>query len=160
MSFWCLQFPPKNERKQVNLRYHSSKVEFVCSFFGGNWWPQKIISKLTNIYQLLSKTHSAYRDLLNTREERLKLCLLLRRSGVSPGRPRSLLMSEKSVWFTSMMSTSHLCGPSRCINSSKFTKELWTIHYHKGRPQHIFCFNNKHLGLVRKSVRNLSSIDW
>ena len=36
MSFWCLQFPPKNERKQVNLRFHSSKVEFVRSFFGGN----------------------------------------------------------------------------------------------------------------------------
>ena len=36
MSFWCLQFPPKNERKQVDLRFHSSKVEFVRSFFGGN----------------------------------------------------------------------------------------------------------------------------
>ena len=36
MSFWHLQFPPKNERKQVDLRFHSSKVEFVCSFFGGN----------------------------------------------------------------------------------------------------------------------------
>ena len=34
-SFWCLQFPPKNERKQVNLRYHTSKVEFDRSFFGG-----------------------------------------------------------------------------------------------------------------------------
>ena len=36
MSFWCLQFPPKNEQKQVDLRFHSSKVEFVRSFFGGN----------------------------------------------------------------------------------------------------------------------------
>ena len=36
MSFWCLQFPPKNEQKQVDLRIHSSKVEFVPSFFGGN----------------------------------------------------------------------------------------------------------------------------
>ena len=35
-SYWCLQFPPKNEGKQVNLRFHGSKVEFVCSFFGGN----------------------------------------------------------------------------------------------------------------------------
>ena len=34
MSFWCLQFLPKNERKQVELRYHSSKVEFIRSFFG------------------------------------------------------------------------------------------------------------------------------
>ena len=32
MSFWCLQFYPKNERKQVNLRFHSSKVEFVPLF--------------------------------------------------------------------------------------------------------------------------------
>ena len=36
MFFWCLQFPPKNERKQVDLRFHSSKVEFLHSFFGGN----------------------------------------------------------------------------------------------------------------------------
>ena len=36
MSFFCLQFPPKNERKQVNLRLHSSKIEFVRPFFGGN----------------------------------------------------------------------------------------------------------------------------
>ena len=35
MSFWCLQFPPK-KRTQVKLRFHSSKVEFVCLFFGGN----------------------------------------------------------------------------------------------------------------------------
>ena len=34
MSFWCLQFLPKNEQKQVNLRYRCSKVEFICSFFG------------------------------------------------------------------------------------------------------------------------------
>ena len=36
MYFWCLQFPPKNEQKQVNLRFHSSKVEFFRSFFVGN----------------------------------------------------------------------------------------------------------------------------
>ena len=36
MSFWCLQFHPKNEQKQVNLRFHSSKAEFVRSFCGGN----------------------------------------------------------------------------------------------------------------------------
>ena len=36
MSFWCLQFPPKNEQKQVDLRCHwthSIKVEFIRSFF-------------------------------------------------------------------------------------------------------------------------------
>ena len=32
MSYWCHQFPPKNEQKQVDLRYHSSKVEFFRSF--------------------------------------------------------------------------------------------------------------------------------
>ena len=104
--------------------------------------------------------NSCLKPIQHTREEILELCLLLRRSRVSPGRPRSLLMSEKSVRFTSMMSTSHFGGPSRCINSSKFTKELWTIQYHKGRSQHIFCFNNTHLRLVWKSVKNLSSIDW
>ena len=29
MSFWCPQFLPKNEQKQVNLRFHSNKVDFV-----------------------------------------------------------------------------------------------------------------------------------
>ena len=41
MSFWCLQFPPKNEWKQVKLRFQSSKEEFVCSFFGGNIYLKK-----------------------------------------------------------------------------------------------------------------------
>ena len=41
MSFWCLQFPPKNQPKQVNLRFHSSKVEFVRLFFGGNVYLKK-----------------------------------------------------------------------------------------------------------------------
>ena len=36
MVLWCPRFPPKNEQKQVNLRYHSSKVEFLRSFFWGN----------------------------------------------------------------------------------------------------------------------------
>jgi hypothetical protein len=36
MPFWCLQFLPKNERKQVDLRFHSSKVVIVCLFFVGN----------------------------------------------------------------------------------------------------------------------------
>ena len=34
MSFGCFQFLPNNEQKQVDLRYHSSKVEFFRSFFG------------------------------------------------------------------------------------------------------------------------------
>ena len=33
MTFWCLQFLPKNECKKVNLRYHSIKLEFNYSFF-------------------------------------------------------------------------------------------------------------------------------
>ena len=36
MSFCCLQLSPKNKQKQVDLRFHSSKVEFVRLFFGGN----------------------------------------------------------------------------------------------------------------------------
>ena len=36
MYFWCLQFLPKNEQKQGDLRFHSSKVEFVHLFFGRN----------------------------------------------------------------------------------------------------------------------------
>ena len=41
MSFWCPPFPPKNEQKQVYLRFHSSKVEFIRSFFGGNVYLKK-----------------------------------------------------------------------------------------------------------------------
>ena len=33
ISLWCLQFLPKNEWNQVDLRYHSSTVKFVRSFF-------------------------------------------------------------------------------------------------------------------------------
>ena len=40
--FFCvLNFLQKNERKQVDMRYHSSKVEFLRSFFGGNRRHQK-----------------------------------------------------------------------------------------------------------------------
>ena len=35
MSLWWLQILPKNEQKQVDLRFHSSKVECVCPFFEG-----------------------------------------------------------------------------------------------------------------------------
>ena len=34
ISKWGRRFPPKIERKQVDLRYHSSKVEFIRLFFG------------------------------------------------------------------------------------------------------------------------------
>ena len=30
MSFWCLSILPKDERKQFDSRYHSSKVELFC----------------------------------------------------------------------------------------------------------------------------------
>ena len=42
---------PKNERKQVNLRYHSSRVDFFCSFFGRIEDTKKDISKLTDLYE-------------------------------------------------------------------------------------------------------------
>ena len=45
MVFWGRRFPQKNEQKHVNLRYYSSKVEFVRSFFGGNRWPKKPFRK-------------------------------------------------------------------------------------------------------------------
>ena len=48
-AFFCLQFPPKKERKQVNLRLHSSKVEFVRMFFVGNVDLKKIISTLSDL---------------------------------------------------------------------------------------------------------------
>ena len=53
MSFWCLQFPPKNEQKQVDLRFHSSIVEFVRLFFGGNVG----LKKLFRLYLKRPKRH-------------------------------------------------------------------------------------------------------
>ena len=47
--FVVLQFPPKIERKEVNLRVHSSKVEFVRSFFGENVDLKKIILTLSDL---------------------------------------------------------------------------------------------------------------
>ena len=47
MSFWCLQFPPKNERKQVDLRYHSSEVEFI-------YWVLEETSDWKNLFELLT----------------------------------------------------------------------------------------------------------
>ena len=34
--FVIVRFPSKNKQKQVDLRHHSCKVEFVRSVFGGN----------------------------------------------------------------------------------------------------------------------------
>ena len=49
MTFGVLQFLQKNERKQVNLRFQSSKVEFVCSFFVGNVGLKKSISTFSDL---------------------------------------------------------------------------------------------------------------
>ena len=61
ISFWCLQFPPKNQRKQVDLRFHSSKVEFVRSFFWRKRQLEKIISTFSDLYeQQLCYGNSSY----------------------------------------------------------------------------------------------------
>ena len=60
MSFWCLQFLPKYERKQVHLRYHSSKVEFVRSFFGRNVGLKKSFRLCLTFSDLLAKKQIFY----------------------------------------------------------------------------------------------------
>ena len=67
MSFWCLQFPPKNEQKQVDLRYHSSKVEFVGSFF------ERIVGlkKSLRLCLTFSKICSASEQLLSLKKNLL-----------------------------------------------------------------------------------------
>ena len=52
---WSLQFLPKNERKQVNLRY-SIKVYFFVRFWE-NWAYEKVLLKITD---LQSKVISNY----------------------------------------------------------------------------------------------------
>ena len=49
--FGVFKFPPKNEQKQVDLRYHSSKVEFLRSFFWRKSKTSKPLSKLTDLYK-------------------------------------------------------------------------------------------------------------
>ena len=51
--FGVFNFSPKNERKQVNLRYHSSKVEFFSFVFWENWGYQKVLLKLTDLYHTI-----------------------------------------------------------------------------------------------------------
>ena len=61
MSFWCHQFPPKNKRKQVDLKFQSSKVEFVCSFFGRNGGLKisfQIFLTFSDLTEKLKKTDS------------------------------------------------------------------------------------------------------
>ena len=40
MSFWSLHFLPENERKQVDIKYHSSKVESLVRFLGESRIPK------------------------------------------------------------------------------------------------------------------------
>ena len=56
MVFWCLRFPPKIERKQVDLRNHSSKVEFFRSFSGGTRRHKKAFRN----YLTFSRNHPKY----------------------------------------------------------------------------------------------------
>ena len=44
--------------KHLDLRYHSSKVEFFRSFFGGNQRHQKPLSKLSDLYNDHALIHS------------------------------------------------------------------------------------------------------
>ena len=55
--FGVFNFLQKNEQKQVNLRFHSSKVKFVCSFFGGNVY----LNKSFRLFLTFSK-HSPRND--------------------------------------------------------------------------------------------------
>ena len=86
MSFWCLQFLQKNHQKQVDLRYHSSKVEFVVCFLeeSSDWknpfdfvWPllqigfELIVLNAKNSWVLTSKQ---LWQLSNTKEKKMRIC--------------------------------------------------------------------------------------
>ena len=49
MVFWGRRFPPKNKRKQVDLRFHGSKVEFRLFVFWRKRWLEKIVSTLSDL---------------------------------------------------------------------------------------------------------------
>ena len=58
----------KNERKQVDLRFHISKVEFVCSFFGENVY----LKKLFRLF--LTSRNGQYQNTPNTLQLFWRLC--------------------------------------------------------------------------------------
>ena len=73
---WCLQFPPKKTPKQVDLRFHSSKVEFVCSFFGGNiYLLEKIISTFSDLYQDLYNLNRNHSMIMIDNSRMILVCL-------------------------------------------------------------------------------------
>ena len=47
--FGVFNSPKKKRTKTIRLKYHSSKVEFFCSFFGRIEDTKKDISKLTDL---------------------------------------------------------------------------------------------------------------
>ena len=48
--YWfCMKISPKNKQKQVNLRYHGSKFDFLFFFWDEQKMP-KVLLKLTDIY--------------------------------------------------------------------------------------------------------------
>ena len=66
MSFWCLQFLPKNERKQATWGIIVVKSNFSFVFWE-NWECQKVLLKLTDPYQhilrwIILQVYSAVRD--------------------------------------------------------------------------------------------------
>ena len=52
-QFW-LQFPQKNNQKHVDLRFHSSKVEFVHSF-----WRKRLLEKIISTFSDLWHNRAA-----------------------------------------------------------------------------------------------------
>ena len=54
MYFFISSSLPKNEQKQFDLRYHSSKVKFIRSFFRKNSQLDNLLSSFTDLYHFCS----------------------------------------------------------------------------------------------------------
>ena len=64
---------PQNERKQVDLRYHSSKVELVCLLFGRNVGLKKSFQVCLTFIYAPCKIRKAYYTVGQKRERGVKI---------------------------------------------------------------------------------------
>ena len=98
LSFWCLQFLPKNEWKQVDLRYHSSKVEFVCAFF----WSIVGLKKSLRLCLTLRIPSVFSRNIQVMSAAIITYCIRVQWWKINPFLPKHFLIanqSESSIWI-------------------------------------------------------------
>ena len=140
MSFWCLQFPPKNERKQVDLRFHSSKVEFVRSFFGGNVGLKKLF-RICLTFQDTDKmcADSSTGNTPNTPQFIQPIC---------PNRPIIWNIFEKSCHHISIVHCPKMRSDGALVATLSLENPIL------GFQQHVLGYGNTGCGVFKRGIQN------